>query len=398
MSSNEAKAVQPIKDKITVILNRFLLTEMKPGESHSTPKIKVPLSDGLQWWIVFYPNGEDASDKAHLSIYLAVNKPAKPKFSFAIDGTSIQFAQNATSSSTCWGHRKYASHSQLRPLFRGGVLNIRCSVEFQVGVPLSFLKARLFESCSHVDTDLELVMESGSVKVHKSLLSLISPVFHAMFLHDTVELKSKKVEITDFDFDVVKAAIDFCYDRAELLSVELIVGMLRFGDKYDIKTITVQLETILPCNLTIATFCLIVQYAYDCSRPGLLSECSKFFKRHQLQITAMGTFAALPPQLVVNVLKGAFHLKTTLDVLHFAINDVGLRFVVNHLESPIFQSLSSDNFCRVVNYAWQCSRDELKQACAKFLNDNRVAVTKLDSFTKLSPEVMCDLFKLANNS
>uniref|UniRef100_A0A7E4UZR4 BTB domain-containing protein n=1 Tax=Panagrellus redivivus TaxID=6233 RepID=A0A7E4UZR4_PANRE len=156
-----------------------------------------------------------------------------------------------------------------------------------------------------------------------------------MFTHDTAEAKNGEVDITDFDFETVKTAIDFCYGREmKTPSIETVVGMLRFADKYDIKSVTDQLVKMPRLNLSNENFPAIVLYAYDCSKDDLFEECCKFFEDHQNSIVAMEKFITLPPLFVAHLLKQTYNLNTPFKVLRYA-QATGITFILDPLEQPI---------------------------------------------------------------
>uniref|UniRef100_A0A7E4W4X9 BTB domain-containing protein n=1 Tax=Panagrellus redivivus TaxID=6233 RepID=A0A7E4W4X9_PANRE len=390
--------VKNVKDATTFTLNEADLMGKKVGEFLKTSKRAVPCSDGLQWWISWYPAGVRETAKGHVSVYLWINKPVTAKYTFAVDSSSIskEFTYEFAKPRISRGYSQYAPHEQLRQLFRNGKLTITCSVEFTYThvqlMPVSPAVHQLFD---HVSPDFDLVVLSNSQAVHKAFLTLISPVFAAMFSHDTREFRSGKDIITDFDFETVKASIDYCYGRnLKDLSIKKVIGMLRFADKYDIRGIITQLKQIPKNCLSVETFSMIVQYAYDCSKDDLLKECFTFFKDYQDEIKTTEEFSKLPPTLIVQILKMAFSLFTDCDVLRH-VHKHQISFIVDYLEQPLIESICIFDFCHVVSYAWECSRDELKKACAKFLNENRMTVTMDKTFLDLPSDTVCQVLKLA---
>uniref|UniRef100_A0A7E4W6M7 BTB domain-containing protein n=1 Tax=Panagrellus redivivus TaxID=6233 RepID=A0A7E4W6M7_PANRE len=305
-------------------------------------------------------------------------------------GSAYKITNNAA-----WVQLLKLPHQELLPFFKTSYLDITCSVEFDIIVPLtSLLTPNLFDLCAHIATDFELAVGTDRLPVHKRYLSLISPVFNAMFLHDTSEARSGENLITDFDFDTVKTAINFCYGRPlEDPSVDTVIGILRFADKYDIKGVVNKLDQIPKLNLSTENFCTIVLYAYDCSKKELESECSKFYKIHHKVINENNKFSTLPVLLIVKLLKTAFDLKTNYDVLRHA-NKTGINSVMEHLEQPLIKSLKLKDFCSTVDYAWECSREDLMKACAEFLNKNRDEILELKEYYDLSEKVTHGVSKL----
>uniref|UniRef100_A0A7E4VUZ2 BTB domain-containing protein n=1 Tax=Panagrellus redivivus TaxID=6233 RepID=A0A7E4VUZ2_PANRE len=220
----------------SVTLEEADLEEKSVGQFLESPKFDVPNSGGLKWWIRVYPAGETAAHRDSMGVFLNVNQSVKANMRFLIEGSTIQKSgtREFPNPPVGWGFAEYASHDQLSALlFRKSKLTITCIVEFDItqrrdsSVPLNY---QLFR---HVPTDVDLVMGSDRVPAHNGFLSLISPAFNAMFSHDNVESRLKKVEITDFDITTVKSVVDYCYGRElQNPSVETAVNILRFCDKY----------------------------------------------------------------------------------------------------------------------------------------------------------------------
>uniref|UniRef100_A0A7E4UVX1 BTB domain-containing protein n=1 Tax=Panagrellus redivivus TaxID=6233 RepID=A0A7E4UVX1_PANRE len=382
------------KDSTTLTLTKADLTGKKVGDRILTPKRNVPYSDGLQWWIRWYPAGKTKDAKDYVSVVMWVNKSVKTNLTVAVDGSSINETTKCSfqGPSKSYGWPKYASHEQLHPLFRDGKLTITCNVEFDI-VPPIFSIPRNFQMFESVPMDVDFVIGSERVPAHKSFLALISPVLQAMFKHNSAELKSGEIKITEFDFETVKTAIDICYGREfETLSVETIVGILRFCDKYFITPVVKELERQPLLHPSVDNFFTVINYAYDCNKDALMAECYNFFKINQNEIKAKEKFAELPLTLVITVLKSAFDLKTDYDVLCHAHNN-GIDFVVSHLEESLIKPINLDNFCAVVTYAWNCSRKDLQHMCAKFLNEHRDEVMDLEVIHNLPSDVFASVLK-----
>uniref|UniRef100_A0A7E4UUN4 BTB domain-containing protein n=1 Tax=Panagrellus redivivus TaxID=6233 RepID=A0A7E4UUN4_PANRE len=383
----------------SVNLDKGDLSGLLPnGFRLQTPELDVTGTSGFKWSIQWYPAGVTTAEKDYISLYLKVNKPVKTTFQFRIIGSLIHMSgtHRFTYPSLAVGFPKYASHEKLLPLFQHGKLTIACSVSFYIPVQRELSVPCMYQLFGHVPTDVELVVGSGSVPAHKNFLSLISPVFQAMFSHNTTEAKSNRVNITEFDYVSVQSAVDYCYGRKlNPLFAETAVNMLRFCDKYFITAAIEELEKLTVLIPSTGNFCHVVRYAYDCNRSALLTDCCKFFKEHQYQIKVLKMFVELPPTLVVDILKKAFDLKTKFDVLYYAHKN-GINFVVDHLEEPLIKSMSMQDFCPAAKFAWKCSRRKLQHVCAQFLNDNREMVTDAADFLDLPSETMRNVLKTSH--
>uniref|UniRef100_A0A7E4UTP3 BTB domain-containing protein n=1 Tax=Panagrellus redivivus TaxID=6233 RepID=A0A7E4UTP3_PANRE len=382
-----------VKDSVTFTVLKSQLTEKKEGEYFETPKRCIPFSDGLKWLVRWSPVASDYL----CYVYLVAEQVTTANMRVTIDGsdkTLMAFGTNDTS--VDWIQCASVHYEVLRPVFKNDKLTITCKVQLDISVPLTMNeKPHLFESCEHMPTDFELIVGSDRLPVHKNFLSFISPVFHAMFLHETAESQSENVEITDVGFDTVTAAIDYCYGRQlQNPTAESIVDILRFADKYNIKAITSPLEKIPMISMSVENFSAIVHYAYDCSKEALFTECTNFYKQHENDIKKVEKFGKLPPQLVTELLKDAFSLNTNFDVLRHA-HKTGLMFVVTYLEKPLLDSLTLEDFYPTVKYAWEYSRNDLKKVCLDLLNARRMEVTTKKEFVNLPGEIVLDMMKLS---
>uniref|UniRef100_A0A7E4VRQ4 BTB domain-containing protein n=1 Tax=Panagrellus redivivus TaxID=6233 RepID=A0A7E4VRQ4_PANRE len=399
MSEVKVEVTKTIKDFCSIKIDKFKLARCVGAESKSPSRI-VPHTDGLEWWLSMYPNGTAERYKGQIGVFLNVSKPAKVKVTFTLATTTIkQSMDHCFAKAGVIGITEFASHSSLEESFVSDPFNVAavCEVEFELDMRPSFVSGRLFQSCGHVPADFELVVGDWTVKVQKQLLTLISPVFHAMFMHDIAETRSGQLAIKDFDFKVVKAAVDFCYGR-ELTdrSIETFVGVLRFGDKYDIKSITVELEQLIAFNLSVDTFCAIAHYAYDCNKTDLMTKCADLLKNKITIITKNAKFEHLPPKVVGDLLKQAWLLMTDLDIYKYS-RCQRITHVADYYEQLVIDSLSLENFANVAEAAWSwfSPSENLKQKCAEFLDEHRVEVTTMESFFTLDSKIVLDVMKLS---
>lgn len=79
-------------------------------------------------------------------------------------------------------------------------------------------------------SDVVLCVDSQQFQAHKSILSVRSPVFAAMFSHDTKELQQNLVEISDMTSKVMNALLNFIYTGG-VSPEDLTVELLRAADK-----------------------------------------------------------------------------------------------------------------------------------------------------------------------
>uniref|UniRef100_A0AC34FWE8 BTB domain-containing protein n=1 Tax=Panagrolaimus sp. ES5 TaxID=591445 RepID=A0AC34FWE8_9BILA len=97
------------------------------------------------------------------------------------------------------------------------------------------------------------------IKIHKCVFASRSPVFDAMLQAEMKEKAEGRVEIVDFDVEVVQAAVEYFYDRDTYKSLNLdkLISLLQFAEKYDIKDLKADVEYAFLAHLSPATICQI---------------------------------------------------------------------------------------------------------------------------------------------
>uniref|UniRef100_A0A7E4VNM2 BTB domain-containing protein n=1 Tax=Panagrellus redivivus TaxID=6233 RepID=A0A7E4VNM2_PANRE len=186
---------------------------------------------------------------------------------------------------------------------------VKCEIEFVplysgVTLPNSTIE-EFFKDAPRCESDAEIVVGNNRIKVHRYMLSLMSPVFQAYFQHDTQESQTGVINITDFEFQTVKNVIDFAYGRdIEEKPISEIIGMLQFADKYDIKTIT-KLENCLHTNLHPETFSTLAQHAWSFDNKELQTKCAQYYRDNVQVIALRHDFVELTPEVQNAVIRAA---------------------------------------------------------------------------------------------
>lgn len=94
-------------------------------------------------------------------------------------------------------------------------------------------------------SDVTLVVGDKKLKAHKIILSARSPVFKAMFQHDTKENKENRVVISDCDPDVVEAMLKFIYTGDVPKLKEMTHNLFIIADKYQLERLKKMCEGAL---------------------------------------------------------------------------------------------------------------------------------------------------------
>uniref|UniRef100_A0A7E4VE48 BTB domain-containing protein n=1 Tax=Panagrellus redivivus TaxID=6233 RepID=A0A7E4VE48_PANRE len=123
------------------------------------------------------------------------------------------------------------------------------------------------------------------------------PVFHATLSRDSSESRTGGVIIKDFDFEIIKTAIELCYGRESTnASTSTIVGVLRIFSK-----------NLGPNRLP--NFCPIATYAWECSREDLMKMCTKYLNDHRNEVTSSRDY----PDIKTNIIHATLALAYALN-------------------------------------------------------------------------------------
>lgn len=82
--------------------------------------------------------------------------------------------------------------------------------------------------------DFVFAVGDREIFVHKCILSVVSPVFNAMFKQNCAESNEGRISIKDFDFETTQTAVRLIYNQSvfEGLSFEAAELIYKFFDKY----------------------------------------------------------------------------------------------------------------------------------------------------------------------
>uniref|UniRef100_A0A7E4VNC2 BTB domain-containing protein n=1 Tax=Panagrellus redivivus TaxID=6233 RepID=A0A7E4VNC2_PANRE len=186
---------------------------------------------------------------------------------------------------------------------------VKCAVNFVLTNTAAEMPivnvGEFFEDAAHCVPDAEIVVGDERLKVHRSMLSLMSPVFHSYFEHDTQESQTGVINIIDFEFTTVQNVIDYVYGRKfGYQPITKLIDMLQFADKYDIKTV-LRLERKFNTNFHPETFSTVAQYAWNCNRKELQAECAQFFRENLQTLTLSPGFVQLIPEIQSTIICAA---------------------------------------------------------------------------------------------
>uniref|UniRef100_A0A7E4UNU3 BTB domain-containing protein n=1 Tax=Panagrellus redivivus TaxID=6233 RepID=A0A7E4UNU3_PANRE len=157
-----------------------------------------------------------------------------------------------------------------------------------------------------VKPDVTFIVENKELSGHRHYLSLISPVFKAMFETDTSEAKTGRVVINDFTFDETKTAVKFIYGKSFKpgFSIERAFAVYKFLDKYGIDNASKRLIPFFEQSINNNNFVTVSNFAWTFAKEDILNKCVSFLASHR-DIAFTKAFVELDQRLVMELLQKA---------------------------------------------------------------------------------------------
>uniref|UniRef100_A0A7E4V664 BTB domain-containing protein n=1 Tax=Panagrellus redivivus TaxID=6233 RepID=A0A7E4V664_PANRE len=294
-------------DAITMMICENAIDKMMPEQFITVAERPVGTSAGLKWTLRVYK----------------MKSCYRMRVCLWISGPSVQASGTVSWGGECEGSNVFKCMNlspgettiaeDIGTTSIGSSGFVKCDVEFtshRSGMILPNPSIdNFFQDAPHYASDAEFVVGNDHLKVHRSFLSIISPVLYGYFEHDTQECRTGIITITDFEFKTVKNVIDYAYGRAiGEKTITDVIDMLRFADKYDIKTIS-KLENILQIDLNADTFATVVQYAWDFDKKELQTKCARYYRQNFQTLTFSTGFVRLTPEIKNGIICAAAALQ-----------------------------------------------------------------------------------------
>uniref|UniRef100_A0A7E4VKE9 BTB domain-containing protein n=1 Tax=Panagrellus redivivus TaxID=6233 RepID=A0A7E4VKE9_PANRE len=278
--------VKHVTDSSSISIKESDFNDSMVGNAIPWPDRSIKEISGLKWHVDIYPAGDDWEyqqiNTGQVDVYLVVSKPVNAFVTFQIKGTNTTHSEYVTFGSNdrelVRAVPGFVLHEDLRNsgAIKKGKFVIRCEVKFDIPIaefpaPPPIYKL-LKEDCNTVN----LVTENLEIEANKSILTEISPIFSAMFTHNMVESRTGEVHIVDLDSDTVRNVIDYCLGKnLNTITLDGVLNMLKFADKYNINGLTEHLETFLIDILNYENAATIYKHADLHSRENLKNACAK---------------------------------------------------------------------------------------------------------------------------
>ncbi|XP_047104839.1 ankyrin repeat and SOCS box protein 10-like [Schistocerca piceifrons] len=122
--------------------------------------------------------------------------------------------------------------------------------------------------------------------VHRAVLVAGSPVFAAMFRHDTAESRGGLVDVADVDGPVLRELLTYLYTLRAPQLASLAPRLLVAADKYGVASLKAQCEQQLAAGLTVDNAAATAVLAVRHCCPGLRQTAVSYIKGHTHRVMA----------------------------------------------------------------------------------------------------------------
>lgn len=320
-----------VKISYTWTITDFGSWQEEMGDALSSSAFSAGADDPLKWCLTVHPRGMGEDTEAYVSCYLVLlsceRDQARVRFKFSIINAKQEEVNtmdsrraDRLSDINAWGFRKFIRRDFLldkaNEMLPDDKLTLICElsvfgdpvhisrrshvVRFKVpGRRLSQDIGSLLESQKFADVVLHV--SGKEFCAQKAVLAARSPVFAAMFEHDTIERTQNRVDIPDVDPDVFRDLLQFIYTgRAPNLD-DMAADLLVAADKYALDQLKALCEECLCSKLTVETAAELFFLA-DLHSAGLLKTCAMdFINEHAADVAQTPGWLAIVaqhPQLI----------------------------------------------------------------------------------------------------
>ncbi|XP_047112273.1 speckle-type POZ protein-like [Schistocerca piceifrons] len=148
-----------------------------------------------------------------------------------------------------------------------------------------------------------LVAGETRLMARRAVLAARSPVFSAMFSHDTLESSSNEVTITDVEGPVLRELLAYCHTLRTPHPSSMTPQVLAAADKYDLSGLKTECEQQLASLLTVESAAATAVLAVRHTCPSLTKAAVAFIKANFQVLATQGWADAVhnQPKDVVEV-------------------------------------------------------------------------------------------------
>jgi len=212
---------------------KIKMESFKLGQQLESSQFSI---NGFKLCVNLYPNGRNEEEGGHVSLFLrndnSVQLEVMCEFILGRENSyKHSFSFNKINPNSGYGFPKMYSHDQIisKDILENDTLEIKAIVTFKGKVKNichTLEQKVLVSDATKVGHDLYLSFEKQEfcdfsilcgdkdIKCHKVVLASRSPMFRAMLLNEMEESSTQKVEMKNFDFEVMYMMIKFLYKGA----------------------------------------------------------------------------------------------------------------------------------------------------------------------------------------
>ncbi|XP_065205299.1 speckle-type POZ protein B-like isoform X10 [Planococcus citri] len=291
------------------------------GERISSPDFTSIKNDQIKWNLLLYPNGysraagyislflclsehstSEKSEKIYVKMTYSVLTTAGEEYKKIFLAKEFHHFPPNNACGTSQFIKKDATFKNNMLLLKN-VLRIRCELKFSDMKDIAENSHQRAGSCIRVPecdlsehfvsmfekqelTDVVLSVNGKDFSAHKVVLAAHSPVFHAMFKHNTKENQLNRVDIEDVDEQVVGEMLKYIY-TGKCANLETLAGeLLAAADKYDLYRLKTMCGKTLLDGLSIENAASVLALADMHGVKELKTEVIKFIVSKPTEVLA----------------------------------------------------------------------------------------------------------------
>lgn len=186
--------------------------------------------------------------------------------------------------------------------------------------PIPF-REKHFESTDHCSTllkkmeelrpsdyDVEIIVNGSTIKAHKIVLKANSGYFLGLFNSGMQESQTGKIEIHDFDADIIEKLVNFMYMGILVINSENVYSLFQAADMYDVERARVFCCDFLTNSLSQENCFELYESAKLYNNEKLKSEVIKFISCHLPIISKTSGFLTLTRDVLFEIFSSNYFM------------------------------------------------------------------------------------------
>ncbi|XP_008215305.1 speckle-type POZ protein B-like [Nasonia vitripennis] len=296
----------------------------KVGNFIESPKFAVYRNSDIEWYLRLYPRGEREEYQDQLSLYLYASAEIRATADLRIlniDGVKVKnyiiaekvFGKaNKTRGTGKMMPFDYTRDPANRVLNAENKLTVECEITYKRKIR----EVEDLENHGHLPqlqsdlealfndpkfSDVTVISEGASLKLHKSILAKRSSVFAGMFDAEMRETLENAVEITDIKYDVLVEMFRFIY-AGKVNNIDALAGELAVAaDKYALDALKKKCEMTMVKNISVANVVYALQLADKHCLDELKMTAIEFMIANAADVSTRKEFNSLSREIVREV-------------------------------------------------------------------------------------------------